>query len=127
MVNALLTAVIATAIGAPPGIVSGYFRGHTDDFLMRITDMFMAFPRLILAMGIPAALRPTLENAVGELQKGFPAYLPGPRRCTRDRPRRPRAAMRTAVSTVLMALARALKGMMTGHSSAATFAGASPN
>jgi hypothetical protein len=33
--------------------------------------MFVAFPRLILAMGIAAALRSTLENAVGELQKGF--------------------------------------------------------
>jgi len=38
---------------------------------MRITYMFMASARLSLATGIAAALRPTLENAVGELQKGF--------------------------------------------------------
>jgi len=56
---AILTGMIATVIGAPLGIVSGYFRGRVDDLLMRLTDMFMAFPRLILAMAIAAALRPT--------------------------------------------------------------------
>jgi peptide/nickel transport system permease protein len=72
---ALLTAVIATAIGAPLGIVSGYFRGRTDDLLMRITDMFMAFPRLILAMAIAAALRPTLENVIVAISlAAWPAY-----------------------------------------------------
>src|SRR3989337_566460 len=61
---AILTGMIATVIGAPLGIVSGYFRGRVDDLLMRLTDMFMAFPRLILAMAIAAALRPTLENVI---------------------------------------------------------------
>src|SRR3972149_3707663 len=61
---AILTAVIATLIGAPLGIVTGYFRGRLDDLLMRVTDMFMAFPRLILATAIAAALRPTLENVI---------------------------------------------------------------
>ncbi len=72
---AILTAVIATAIGAPMGVVSGYFRGRTDDLLMRLTDMFMAFPRLILAMAIAAALRPTLENVVIAISlASWPAY-----------------------------------------------------
>lgn len=71
----LLTATIATAIGAPMGIVSGYFRGRTDDLLMRVTDMFMAFPRLILAMAIAAALKPTLENVVIAISlASWPAY-----------------------------------------------------
>lgn len=70
-----LTAVIATVIGAPLGIISGYFRGRTDDLLMRLTDMFMAFPRLILAMAIAAALRPTLENVVIAISlASWPAY-----------------------------------------------------
>jgi len=72
---AILTAVIATGIGAPLGIVSGYFRGRTDDLLMRLTDMFMAFPRLILAMAIAAALKPTLENVVIAISlASWPAY-----------------------------------------------------
>lgn len=72
---ALLTAIISTVIGAPLGVVSGYVRGRTDDLLMRLTDMFMAFPRLILAMAIAAALRPTLENVVIAIAlASWPAY-----------------------------------------------------
>lgn len=72
---AVLTAIIATAIGAPLGVVSGYSRGRTDDLLMRVTDMFMAFPSLILAMAIAAALKPTLENVVIAISlASWPAY-----------------------------------------------------
>lgn len=72
---AILTAVIATTIGAPLGIISGYFRGRVDDLLMRLTDMFMAFPRLILAMAIAAALRPSLENVIIAISlAAWPAY-----------------------------------------------------
>ncbi|HEU5299198.1 MAG TPA: nickel transporter permease [bacterium] len=72
---AILTALIATTIGAPLGIITGYFRGRVDDLLMRITDMFMAFPRLILAMAIAAALRPTLENVIIAISlAAWPAY-----------------------------------------------------
>jgi peptide/nickel transport system permease protein len=72
---AILAAVIATTIGAPLGIISGYFRGRVDDLLMRLTDMFMAFPRLILAMAIAAALRPSLENVIIAISiAAWPAY-----------------------------------------------------
>jgi peptide/nickel transport system permease protein len=72
---AILTAVVALAIGGPLGIVSGYFKGRLDLLLMRVTDMFMAFPRLILAMAIAAALRPTLENVVIAISlAAWPAY-----------------------------------------------------
>jgi peptide/nickel transport system permease protein len=72
---AILTATIALAIGGPLGIISGYFRGRLDLLLMRVTDMFMAFPRLILAMAIAAALRPTLENVVIAISlAAWPAY-----------------------------------------------------
>jgi len=72
---AILTAVVSGIIGAPLGIISGYFRGRTDDLLMRVTDMFMAFPRLILAMAIAAALHPTLENVVIAIAlASWPAY-----------------------------------------------------
>ncbi|MBI3975746.1 MAG: ABC transporter permease [Armatimonadetes bacterium] len=72
---AVLTAVIATLLGAPLGLISGYFRGRVDDLLMRLTDMFMAFPRLILAMAIAAALSPTLENVIIAISlAAWPAY-----------------------------------------------------
>jgi peptide/nickel transport system permease protein len=72
---AILTAVVAVGIGAPLGLLSGYARGRIDDIVMRVTDMFMAFPRLILAMAIAAALRPTLENVVLAISvAAWPAY-----------------------------------------------------
>ena len=46
------------------GTVAGYFGGWIDAVLMRITDIFLAFPRLILALAFVAALGPGIENAV---------------------------------------------------------------
>ncbi len=72
---AILVAAVALSIGAPMGIVSGYFRGRLDDVLMRLTDMFQSFPSLILAMAIAAALKPTLENVVLAIAlASWPAY-----------------------------------------------------
>lgn len=72
---AILAAAVALSIGAPLGIVSGYFRGRVDDILMRVTDMFISFPSLILAMAIAAALKPTLENVVLAIAlSAWPAY-----------------------------------------------------
>jgi peptide/nickel transport system permease protein len=72
---AILAAAVALSIGAPMGIVSGFFRGRVDDLLMRLTDMFISFPSLILAMAIAAALKPTLENVVLAIAlASWPAY-----------------------------------------------------
>jgi peptide/nickel transport system permease protein len=59
-----LVAVTAPVIGLIIGTVSGYFGGITDQILMRITDIFLAFPRLILALALVAVLGPGIENAV---------------------------------------------------------------
>ena len=59
-----LVAVIAAPVGVVVGTVSGYFGGITDTVLMRITDIFLAFPKLILALAFAAALGPGIENAV---------------------------------------------------------------
>ena len=59
-----LVAVIATPIGLLVGTTSGYFGGWVDTILMRITDIFLAFPRLILALAFVAALGPGIENAI---------------------------------------------------------------
>jgi len=60
----LLVAVLAAPIGLLVGTVAGYAGGWLDALLMRITDIFLAFPRLILALAFVAALGPGIENAV---------------------------------------------------------------
>src|SRR5450830_1729676 len=52
------------AIGLVVGTAAGYAGGLVDATLMRITDIFLAFPRLILALAFVAALGPGIENAV---------------------------------------------------------------
>ncbi|WP_274628263.1 nickel transporter permease [Arvimicrobium flavum] len=60
----ILVAVIAAPIGLLVGTVAGYAGGWVDAVLMRITDIFLAFPKLILALAFVAALGPGIENAV---------------------------------------------------------------
>ena len=60
----LLVSVIVVPIGLTVGTVAGYLGGWIDTVLMRITDIFLAFPRLILALAFAAALGPGIENAV---------------------------------------------------------------
>jgi peptide/nickel transport system permease protein len=60
----VLVSVIAMPIGLAVGTIAGYMGGWTDAVLMRITDIFLAFPRLILALAFVAALGPGIENAV---------------------------------------------------------------
>ena len=60
----ILLVVLSTSIGAVIGAASGYFGGKIDSVIMRITDMFFAFPGIILAMAVAAALGPDIRNAV---------------------------------------------------------------
>ncbi|MGB3899735.1 MAG: nickel transporter permease [Mesorhizobium sp.] len=60
----VLVAIIAAPIGLLVGTVAGYAGGWVDTVLMRITDIFLAFPKLILALAFVAALGPGIENAV---------------------------------------------------------------
>lgn len=57
-------ALIAAAIGSAIGIIAGYFGGRTDNVIMRGVDMLMAFPYILLALAIVAALGPGLMNAL---------------------------------------------------------------
>ena len=57
-------AVIAAVFGSAIGIVAGYFGGRTDNIIMRGVDMLMAFPYILLALAIVAALGPGLLNAL---------------------------------------------------------------
>ncbi|MFA8386839.1 MAG: ABC transporter permease [Pelagibaca sp.] len=60
----LLVVMVAPLVGLIVGTVSGYAGGWIDIVLMRITDIFLAFPRLILALAFVAALGAGIENAV---------------------------------------------------------------
>ena len=60
----LLTVFIAGTIGSLFGALAGYFGGLIDDIMMRISEMVMAFPAIILAMTITAALGPSLYNII---------------------------------------------------------------
>jgi peptide/nickel transport system permease protein len=60
----LIAALAAGAIGSAIGITAGYFGGRTDNIIMRIVDMLMAFPYILLALAIVAALGPGLMNAL---------------------------------------------------------------
>ncbi len=59
-----LVAATAPVAGLLIGTVAGYLGGWTDALLMRITDIFLAFPKLILALAFVSALGPGIENAV---------------------------------------------------------------
>src|SRR5712692_754630 len=59
-----LTAIIAAPIGLIVGTTAGYIGGWVDTVLMRIVDVFLAFPSLILALAFVAALGPGIENAI---------------------------------------------------------------
>lgn len=59
-----LVALTAPVLGLLIGTVAGYFGGWVDTVLMRVTDIFLAFPRLILALALVAVLGPGIFNAV---------------------------------------------------------------
>lgn len=70
-----LVSVIVVPIGLAVGTVAGYLGGWVDAVLMRITDIFLAFPRLILALAFAASLGPGIENAVIAIAlTSWPAY-----------------------------------------------------
>ena len=59
-----IAALAAATIGSAVGIVAGYFGGRIDNIIMRGVDMLMAFPYILLALAIVAALGPGLMNAL---------------------------------------------------------------
>ena len=67
---------LAMAIGVPVGLVAGYYRGALDQLIMRLTDAWLAFPFLILAIGLVTILGPSLTNATLAIGLGAtPTYI----------------------------------------------------
>ena len=61
---ALAVVLIDSIIGTFIGALAGYVGGIWDEILMRLTELYLAFPTIILAMAITAALGPSIRNAV---------------------------------------------------------------
>ncbi len=61
--TALLAVGASILIGVPLGAIAGFFSGFIDEAIMRITDIFLGFPPLLLAIAIAAFLGPNLDNA----------------------------------------------------------------
>ena len=59
---ALLVLLIACAVGIPLGVMAGYFGGVGDEVIMRVTDVFLAFPSLLLALAFATVLPPSLTS-----------------------------------------------------------------
>jgi peptide/nickel transport system permease protein len=74
LVIVLLVVISVGPIGIVIGTVAGFFGGWVDRALMRITDIFLAFPRLVLALAFAAVLGPGIENAI--ISIAFTAWPP---------------------------------------------------
>jgi ABC-type dipeptide/oligopeptide/nickel transport system permease subunit len=66
----VLATLLAMAVAVPVGIVAGYYRGWIDAVIARLTDVLLAFPFLIVAVGLAAILGPSLTNATIALGVG---------------------------------------------------------
>ena len=72
----VLSILLAMAIGVPAGFVAGYYRGVFDQLIMRLTDAWLSFPFLILAIGLVTILGPSLTNATLAIGLGAtPLYI----------------------------------------------------
>jgi peptide/nickel transport system permease protein len=60
----LAVILFGSTFGTLVGAFAGYMGGLWDESLMRLTELFMAFPTIILAMAVTAALGPTIQNAI---------------------------------------------------------------
>ena len=60
----LLVVLFSSTIGTVIGTISGYFSGYLDDLIMRIIDILLAFPGILLALAIMTVLGPSLNNVI---------------------------------------------------------------
>jgi peptide/nickel transport system permease protein len=72
----LTVILLALAIGVPLGLIAGFFGGKVDEVIMRLSDMFLAFPPLLLPMAIAAALGASVIHAMLAIAVSwFPWYV----------------------------------------------------
>ena len=67
--------ILVAPLGLAIGCIAGYFGGLADKILMRVTDVFLAFPRLILALAFVAAIKPGVPSAIAAIAlTAWPPY-----------------------------------------------------
>lgn len=71
MLASTIVLVAAVSIGTIAGIIAGVVGGWVDEAIMRLTDLFLAFPALILAAAVAAAIGPSLVNTMLALSTVF--------------------------------------------------------
>jgi peptide/nickel transport system permease protein len=72
----VLSILLAICVGVPTGLVAGYYRRMVDQVIMRITDAWLSFPFLILAIGLVTILGPSLTNATVAIgMAATPTYI----------------------------------------------------
>ncbi len=71
----LTIAIAAMVIGSIIGVIAGYFGGATDEIMMRLTDVLLAFPGFVLALIIVAALAETTINVIIAVTIAFIPYF----------------------------------------------------
>jgi peptide/nickel transport system permease protein len=72
----VLSILFAILVGVPAGLIAGYYRGVVDQVLMRLTDAWLSFPFLILAIGLVTILGASLTNATLAIGLGAtPTYI----------------------------------------------------
>ena len=72
----VLSILLAMAVGVPTGLAAGYYRGALDQAIMRVTDAWLSFPFLILAIGLVTILGPSLINATVAIgMAATPTYI----------------------------------------------------
>ena len=96
----LIAVSIAVGVGAPLGLVSGYYGGRLDGLVMRVMDVLLAFPGILLALAIASVLVPGLTNVM--IAVGLSA-VPGYARLVR-------ASVLSARENLYVEAARALGG-----------------
>ena len=64
LIVGILSQIVAVGIGLPIGAISGFFGGKVDNIIMRVVDIFLAFPFYLLAIVMVAVLGPSLRNVV---------------------------------------------------------------
>jgi peptide/nickel transport system permease protein len=76
MLVGFVSTVLAMVIAVPIGMAAGYYRGWLDTVVARVTDVLLAFPFIILAVGLAAILGPSLLNATLALGiAAVPAFI----------------------------------------------------
>ncbi|EDP62368.1 ABC dipeptide transporter, inner membrane subunit DppC [alpha proteobacterium BAL199] len=61
---AVIAISVSVLIGVPVGLVAGYYRGWFSELLMRVSDIFLAVPQIVLAIAIAQTLGPSIENVI---------------------------------------------------------------